>query len=77
MKLTHNHKTYVIQSKQANHCEMLNDDGVMLEVNEKHMPNQKWSQLTDANTTEKIEFWWEVAKGDCKVAAIKAFVRIF
>lgn len=53
---------------------MLNDDGVMLEIDEKHMPKQKWSDLADAELFRKIDFWWEFTKGDCKVATVKAFV---
>lgn len=53
----------------ANNCEMLNTDGVMLEVEGKQMP-------TNASINAKINFWWEITKGDCKVDAVKAFKNI-
>lgn len=53
---------------------MLNDDGVMLEIEDKDKPNEKWSDLVDANMTKKIDYLCEFTSGDCKVAAIKAFV---
>lgn len=56
---------------------MLNDDGVILEVDDKNKPNQKWSDLADANMTTKINYLWEISKGSPKTAAIKALVWSF
>lgn len=55
---------------------MVNDDGQMFEVNEKHTPNgTKWSDQADKNITMKIDFWWNVAEhGHCPVAKFKALV---
>lgn len=55
---------------------MLNDDGQMFEVNEKHTPNgMKWSDMAGENITMKMEFWWNVTHhAECKIAKIKALV---
>lgn len=63
-------------SFQADHCEMLNDDGVILEVNGKHAPEgMVWADQADKNITIKMEFWWNVTEqAHCKIAKTKALV---
>lgn len=56
----------------ADNCKMLNDDGVLLEVAEKDMPDKKWSELLDANMSTKMNFWWNITRSDCEACAMKA-----
>lgn len=56
---------------------MVNDDGNMFEINEKHNPNgMKWSEFkTDKNINMKMEFWWNVTEqAQCPIARAKALV---
>lgn len=54
---------------------MVNDDGNMFAVNEKHTPNGKWEEQADKNISMKMEFWWNVTEqAHCPFARIKALV---
>lgn len=58
---------------------MLNDDGVILEVNEKHLPNGlTWADQADKDIATKMNFWWNVTEqAACKIAKTKAIVIHF
>lgn len=64
--------------KKADHCEMVNDDGEMFTVSEKHIPNgEKWADQADKNITMKMEFWWNVTEqAECPIARMKALVSV-
>lgn len=69
-----------LKSMLADNCKMLNDDGIMFEFEDKEMPEQKWSELTDAKMTEKFKYLFEFTRRDDEIPffkAIKNFCVLF
>ncbi|XP_031636423.1 uncharacterized protein LOC116349225 [Contarinia nasturtii] len=76
-EMASSNSTGLKKSILADHCEMINDDGVMFEVNEKHTNGEKWSDQADKNITMKMDFWWNVmVKAQCRVAKMKAMKNL-
>lgn len=57
---------------------MLNGDGKLLELNEKYLPNMKYSEVAHEDVSMKMLFWFRIAdKKVCKdVCVFQALVSI-